>query len=159
MAIGQKIYELREQRGYSDQQLADALSLAITKYRSLELDANEWTVQQLIQAADFLHVSIDELLGRSAAEPESASPDLKTLLQQGASFEGRSLTAEESKAAMDLLHQFSLQWQRLRDLTELIRSDANLVKKLQELKIVSSKLDSEAIVKTLDKSLIGTYSI
>lgn len=159
MAIGQKIFQLREQKGYSEQQVADALSLVITKYRSLELDASEWSVKQLIAVSDVLQTSIDEIVGRGAAETESSSTDLKTLLQHGASFEGRTLTAEETSAAMELLHQFSLQWQNLRDLTELIRSDSNLVKKLQDLKIVNAKLDSEAIVRALDKSLIGTYSI
>ncbi|WP_126430076.1 helix-turn-helix domain-containing protein [Brevibacillus marinus] len=63
--IGQRIRLLRKMRNMTQADLAEALNLAKTTISSYENDINEPNHEMLIKLADFFHVSVDYLIGRT----------------------------------------------------------------------------------------------
>ena len=57
-----RIRDLREDRDYTQQQLADALGITQRKYSYLESGTQQWTAEFLIKLSHFYGVSIDYLL-------------------------------------------------------------------------------------------------
>ncbi|MEI7027096.1 helix-turn-helix domain-containing protein [Paenibacillus sp. y28] len=157
MGIGQSIARLRQKQGLTDIQAAEALGLNIVKYRSLEEEINDFTLDLLVRTADYYQTSIDALLQRNTAEPQpaarAASPDLKDVLQAEPYYDGRKLSALEIQTLEEVVSKLSRHSRKLSALADLIKDDADFVKKLQELKLVSSKLDSDALVSTIEKAL------
>jgi transcriptional regulator with XRE-family HTH domain len=60
--IGERIRTLREQRGFSQDNLASALGITQPSYARLEKDDMRLNIPRLIQIAKFLKVSVTELV-------------------------------------------------------------------------------------------------
>lgn len=60
-----RIRELRKKRGLSQDRLANEMSINIKTLRRYEVGENNPRVAILIELADYFHVSIDYLVGRS----------------------------------------------------------------------------------------------
>ena len=63
--FGKRLNQTRKQKGYTAQQMADILSVAIRTYRHYESNTTFPSPDTLIKIADTLDVSIDYLLGRT----------------------------------------------------------------------------------------------
>ena len=65
MTFGQRLIQLREEQGYSRQQLSQKLGLPYNTYRNYEADAREPAYSLLCEMANMLNVSTDYLLCRT----------------------------------------------------------------------------------------------
>lgn len=59
-----RLSQIRKKRGYTQQNMADHLNIALRSYQRYESGNHEPTLQVLVIMADYLDVSIDYLLGR-----------------------------------------------------------------------------------------------
>lgn len=59
-----RLSDIRKKRGYTQQNMADYLNIALRSYQRYESGSHEPTLQVLVIIADYLDVSIDYLLGR-----------------------------------------------------------------------------------------------
>lgn len=59
-----RLKELREEKGHTQQQVADSLSVHRTTYMKWENGLREPSNNMLVKIADFFDVSTDYLLGR-----------------------------------------------------------------------------------------------
>jgi transcriptional regulator with XRE-family HTH domain len=62
-AIGNKIRSLREEKGFSQENLASALDITQSNYARLEKDDNRISVPRLIIIAKTLETTVTELVG------------------------------------------------------------------------------------------------
>jgi transcriptional regulator with XRE-family HTH domain len=62
MSIGNRIRQARQQRGYSQEYLAEQLDLSQGGYRKIETDEVKLKVDKLLLLADLLKVDVDHLL-------------------------------------------------------------------------------------------------
>ena len=63
--FSQRIKELRKERSFKQQQLADEFSVKLRTYQGYEYGESYPEVAKLIAIADFFDVSLDYLVGRS----------------------------------------------------------------------------------------------
>lgn len=63
--FGQRLKELRKERGLVQQDIADVLGIRVRSYQAMELGEVNTTLPKLIQIADYYGVSTDYLLGRT----------------------------------------------------------------------------------------------
>ena len=63
--FGERLKLLRKERKVQQKELAELLGLSIRGYQFYESEVNEPSIKMLIILADFYHVSIDYLVGRS----------------------------------------------------------------------------------------------
>lgn len=61
----ERFKELREQRNWTQQQLADQLDISRTVYAAYEMGKAAWPAAVLIKLAEIYHTSIDFLLART----------------------------------------------------------------------------------------------
>ena len=66
--VNNRIREIRNARGYTQQTLADALGVKRPTVGMWEIQHNAPTVEMLVRLADLLNVTTDALLGRAAIE-------------------------------------------------------------------------------------------
>jgi transcriptional regulator with XRE-family HTH domain len=66
MKTGEKIRQLRLQRGFSQEAMADSLGLSTTAYGDLERGKTDLTLSRLGQIADALGTSVLTILGADA---------------------------------------------------------------------------------------------
>ena len=71
MTIGEKIKELREAKGWSQNQLAELLSTHKNSIGGWEKDANEPSLFNCILLADLFGITLDELCGRGDCNAKS----------------------------------------------------------------------------------------
>jgi transcriptional regulator with XRE-family HTH domain len=64
--IGNKIRLLREEKGFSQENLASALAITQSNYARLEKDDNRISVPRLIIIANALETTVTELVGEKA---------------------------------------------------------------------------------------------
>lgn len=62
--FGERLNNIRKQRGFTAQQMADSLTVTIRTYRHYESEHSYPSLETLVKIADLLDVSIDYLLGR-----------------------------------------------------------------------------------------------
>lgn len=91
MNISEKIRLVREQRGFSQAQLADKLGVARTTVTAWESATVAPSLAMLMQLCDYFNVSADYLLGRDKRSVVDVS----------------SLSDEESETIKRLVEQFS----------------------------------------------------
>lgn len=60
-----RIYDLREDRDYTQKKVAEYLGIHPNVYRRYEKGARNFPLEAIIQLADFYNVSTDYLLGRT----------------------------------------------------------------------------------------------
>lgn len=61
----ERLVELRQSRDYTQQQVADGIGITWRGYQYYEKDKREPSLHILVALADFYHVSLDYLVGRS----------------------------------------------------------------------------------------------
>lgn len=62
--FGKRLRKMRNQRGFTQQRMADLLSIALITYQKYEQGIRNPSFECLVSIADILDVSIDYLLGR-----------------------------------------------------------------------------------------------
>ena len=62
--FAQRVFELRKQRGMSQQELGAVIGLTSKSISTIESGLRSTTIEKLILLADFFNVSTDYLLGR-----------------------------------------------------------------------------------------------
>lgn len=65
MGFGNRLKELRQQKGLTQADLANILNLGPTAISNYEANRNEPTFEKLLQLAEYFEVSCDYLLGKS----------------------------------------------------------------------------------------------
>ena len=65
MIFNERLKMLRAETGMSQEKTAQALHIALRKYKRLEADGNMPNFANLVQIADFFGVSMDYLAGRT----------------------------------------------------------------------------------------------
>ena len=60
----QRLNQIRKQRGYTAQSMAEYLSVTIRTYRNYESGHSQPSLEMLVLIADRLDISVDYLLGR-----------------------------------------------------------------------------------------------
>ena len=68
MSIGEKIKELRQKKGVSQQKMAEDILISQSAIASWEVEKNEPTMFNCITIADYFDVTLDELCGRCKNE-------------------------------------------------------------------------------------------
>ncbi len=66
------IRSLREDNDYKQREIAAVLNVSQNTYSQYENGVIEWTAENLIKLADFYHVSVDFLLGRTESPKSDA---------------------------------------------------------------------------------------
>lgn len=66
MIIGETVKDLREQRGYTQKELAKALNITASCLSKYEKGRTQPSMEMLIQLADALNTTTDYLLGRNS---------------------------------------------------------------------------------------------
>lgn len=109
LTCGDKIAALREKRGLTQEELAGKIGISRASLSHYEKNRREPDYATMTKLADFFHVSVDYLLGRtedSSAISDLAVKDLahnlelsdEQLLEKFAfTVDGRKLTPEESR--------------------------------------------------------------
>ena len=70
--IGSNLNHARKLKGFTAQQMADALNVNIRSYRAYESNKRQPSYETLIKIADKLEVTTDYLLGRDAKHCEAS---------------------------------------------------------------------------------------
>ena len=65
MIFNDRIKALRKERGMTQEQTAQALSITLRNYQRIEADGNTPNYINLVRRADFFDVSMDYLAGRT----------------------------------------------------------------------------------------------
>ncbi len=79
-SIGEKLAELRRQKGLSQAELARLLNLGQSTIAMYEKNKRAPDYHQLARLADFFNVSVDYLLGRKREDEKDAPPPNENLL-------------------------------------------------------------------------------
>jgi len=77
-----KLKEVRESRGYTQDEIADFLGVSRPTYTRYEQGTRECSFETLSKLADFFSVSTDYLLGRNEITKESSDPEIAKLLRE-----------------------------------------------------------------------------
>jgi len=109
--IGKLLTELRNKRGLTQDQIADALEVKRPRYNSWENDIAKPDIQMLKKIATFHNVTPDYLLSfeTSNISPSWATPkdrrDFKKMLEDDGDlmFDGVPIDKEDRKRVMDVL--------------------------------------------------------
>lgn len=82
--LGRQLAVLRQRAGYTQRQLAEAIGIDASALSRIEAGQRSIAIEELVQASDFLGVSIDALLREKplpfAAEDKSNDPDVREAL-------------------------------------------------------------------------------
>ena len=68
MHFGKQLREIRMERNMKQQDLADAVNIALRTYQHYEQGDREPSLSTLVALADVLEVSTDDLLGRTSSK-------------------------------------------------------------------------------------------
>ena len=79
--IGQRIKRLRNQRGMTQEALAEATSLSVPYISHLERAVKKGSLETLTRIAAALGVTVHELLGIPRSEKEAFLPDMTSVLE------------------------------------------------------------------------------
>ncbi|MDR1544026.1 MAG: helix-turn-helix domain-containing protein [Prevotellaceae bacterium] len=86
--VGLKIRKLREERGISQEFIADKLEISQSSYGRLEKSDSRLTVPRLLEISEVLNVSVSVLFGEKATQiinenkGDNAQANIGTLIQQ-----------------------------------------------------------------------------
>lgn len=109
MNYGNRIAELREQRGWTQEELATSVGITRAALSHYEKNRRKPDFETLTRLADRFDVSIDFLIGRTKHERTTMDPDVREfvdglelsdedLLERfNLTVDGRKLTEEEAK--------------------------------------------------------------
>lgn len=109
MTIGKRIAQLRDKRGWTQEQLATSIGISRAALSHYEKNRREPDAETLTKLADLFHVSIDYLVGRTASPTGIVDEDVGQFLDElelsdaellerfSLTIDGRKLTAEEAR--------------------------------------------------------------
>jgi XRE family transcriptional regulator, regulator of sulfur utilization len=92
-SISEKIRLMRLQRGYSQENMADMLSLSVTAYGDIERGKTEVTVARLLSIAQILETTAESLLSGNEATV-TPTPDVVRLEMEKLQIENEKLKLE-----------------------------------------------------------------
>ena len=88
MRLGAKLRELRERRGETQREVADAVG--VSRYMIIRLERDQFkrstSTTVIARLADYFGVSVDEMLGVS---PDDHVPDVESMLRRAARLDAR----------------------------------------------------------------------
>ena len=102
--IGQRIKRLRNQRGMTQEALAEATSLSVPYISHLERAVKKGSLETLTRIAAALGVTVHELLGIPRSEKEAFLPDMTSVLED-CSPEERKFLLEVTAAIKEIMRQ------------------------------------------------------
>lgn len=80
MNFNNRLYELRKQKGFSQEELANRLNVSRQTVSKWEVGDSTPDMEKLIAMSDLFHVSLDQLiLGKEPETPASAAPKSELL--------------------------------------------------------------------------------
>lgn len=85
MEFNNRLYELRKQRGFSQEELANKLNVSRQTISKWEVGDSTPDMEKLIAISDLFHISLDELVSGKvpvSAEPSQKPPELLHVLQE-----------------------------------------------------------------------------
>jgi len=104
MKLGQRLTELREKKGLTQDQMAERLGIKRPRYNSWENSIAKPDIEFIDKLAELHQVSVDFLLGRdSTVLPDWATPkdkrDFKTMLEEDGDvmFDGVPISGEDKE--------------------------------------------------------------
>lgn len=104
MKLGQRLTELREKKGLTQDQMAERLGIKRPRYNSWENNIAKPDIEFIDKLAELHNVSVDFLLGRETSEiPVWATPkdkrDFKTMLEEDGDvmFDGVPISGEDKE--------------------------------------------------------------
>ncbi len=127
MTVGERLKNLRKQKGLSQQELSRQIGINRSTYARYETDDNQADYETLQKLADFFDTSIDYLLGRTDDQtgqkrgneetfyPDGAR-DLQALIRDNRAihFGGEQLQLDEEEQA-ELLRHMRLAWMMIKE--------------------------------------------
>lgn len=101
--IGQRLKNLRLQRGKTQQDLADVLNISRSAYALYEAGRRQLGYESLLELANFYGVSLDYLFGRTEVrEPlDTFTQEERRLLEQYRALDGRGRETVRSLIALE----------------------------------------------------------
>ena len=102
--IGQRIKRIRNQRGMTQEALAEAASLSVPYISHLERAVKRGSLETLMQIAAVLEISANELLGISTSGENAFLPDLALVLED-CSPEERKFLLDVAVAIKKIMRQ------------------------------------------------------
>ena len=97
MEFNNKLYELRKQKGFSQEELANRLNVSRQTVSKWEVGDSTPDMEKLIAISDLFGISLDELVLGKAPEPEPAPQPAKSELYTD--IKEKILTEENRKKA------------------------------------------------------------
>jgi transcriptional regulator with XRE-family HTH domain len=82
MAIGLNIRKIREEKGLTQQQMADLLNTHRSNYSKIENDQRDISVMALNKLAQYFGMTIDEIVNFDGEIPNEITVEDKTLIEQ-----------------------------------------------------------------------------
>lgn len=85
MEFNNRLYELRKQRGFSQEELANKLNVSRQTISKWEVGDSTPDMEKLIAISDLFHISLDELVSGKvpvSVEPSQKTPELLHVLQE-----------------------------------------------------------------------------
>ncbi|WP_430886045.1 helix-turn-helix domain-containing protein [Fusibacter sp. JL216-2] len=73
-SMGKRLKKLRLHKGISQTELADALDVGQTTIANYEADTRQPNLEKLTLLADYFHISVDELIGRTWTDENKRQP-------------------------------------------------------------------------------------
>jgi transcriptional regulator with XRE-family HTH domain len=112
----------------------------VVRYRTLEENISEPDLEVLVKLANFYGIGLDDLLQRPANEP-----DLKHILETRPLYDGQRLSVQDVRILEETAGKLARQTKKLEELTRLIEEEPELVRRLQELKILGARLITRSL--------------
>jgi len=109
MKHGNRIAELREQRGLTQEELASSLGISRAALSHYEKNRREPDFETLSKMADLFQVSVDYMIGRTNNPETELNADIRAFVDQlelsdadlldkyALTIDGKKLTSEEAK--------------------------------------------------------------
>ncbi len=82
MNIGENIRKIREEKGFTQQQIADLVGMHRSNYSKVETAQRELSISALSKVAKFFEMSLDDLVNFEGNVPQEVTLEDKTTLEQ-----------------------------------------------------------------------------
>lgn len=82
MNIGENIRKIREDKGFTQQQIADLVGMHRSNYSKVETAQRELSISALAKVAKFFEMSLDELVNFEGNAPKEVTLEDRTTLEQ-----------------------------------------------------------------------------
>jgi transcriptional regulator with XRE-family HTH domain len=82
MNIGDNIKRIREERGLTQQQIADLVSMHRSNYSKIESGQRELSIAALNKVARYFNITLDELVNMESLIPQEVTVEDKTTVEQ-----------------------------------------------------------------------------